>query len=122
MSESMDEAFERFKETWDPKSELVKQMKLDRERDELMRDKSVQSLHVIVEGISKQVNELYVLKDYLDKIQKTIYTDMKTIAYETQHLIEHNDKMMKWWESQNELINKQMLMMASMGFELNLGE
>jgi hypothetical protein len=56
----------------------------------------------------------------LKAIGTDFYQYRQDIVASNTALIDQNADMLTWWEKQYELINKQMLMMAAMGFELDL--
>ena len=113
-------AFEKFKEDWDPKDEYAKQAKKDEERgvrslemlDSALKE-ATKNTTAVVSLLQTQTHELRLCVNDLMK-------DKQAIVSSNNEMISHNNAMMVWWEKQNELINKQMVMMAAMGFELDL--
>ena len=120
MNDETAKAFEKFKDNWDPKDEYAKQAKKDEERgvrslemlDSALKE-STKNTTAVIGFLQTQVHELRMAAH-------DITNDRQAIVSSNNELIAHNNEMMVWWEKQNELINKQMIMMATMGFELDL--
>ena len=120
MSKSMDKAFDEFKQNWKSDDSLAKQLKKDEKQDKRMRKVTEESLRNTTTEMVKVAESLSRTLMDLRAIQKSVNTDAEMVKEQTKKLIQQNVIMTEWWDKQNDLIHNQMLMMASMGFELEL--
>jgi hypothetical protein len=120
MNDETAKAFKEFQEDWDANDEHAKLAKKDEERGVRSLEMIDRALRNASKNATDILGKVQIETDKLRTISKEISDSMAQITHSNNEVISHGGSMMLWWEKQNELIHKQMLMMASMGFKLDL--
>ncbi len=119
-SDATEDAFKKFKETWEPSDELAVLAK----KEEKLLEKR---LSLTEAALQSAITELTAKTVVLQKVSADLRLTARQIQDEniemrqrTTNLESNIEATFEWWDGKTDEIRKLMAIMVSMGFEINL--
>jgi len=118
MSDTFDplEAFKKFKENWEPKDELAEQAAREEARLKVTESVLADAAKLVlkrVNQVERAISDLTLVKTEFQQESMQLRADIDLVVGEFRTIRE-------WWDEQTKIMQGMLMLMASMGFELDV--
>ncbi len=119
-TDATEDAFKKFKETWEPSDELADKAKTEEKSLKIRLTLTEAALQSAITELTAKTVALQKVVRKLVKTEERITDFDRRIEVRFTNLEGKIDETREWWDDKTDEIRKLMAIMVSMGFEINL--